>query len=49
MPDLELACYFASWCSAGTYRSVSQWWLDSAVALAAGPTPEDRSVPLARC
>jgi hypothetical protein len=47
MPALELACYFASWCLAGTFRSATQWWLDSAVSLAAGSSG-DRSVPRAR-
>jgi hypothetical protein len=47
MPALELACYFASWCLAGTFRSATQWWLDSAMSLAAGSSG-DRSVPRAQ-
>jgi hypothetical protein len=49
MPALERACYFASWCLAGTYHSASHWWVDSAATIAARPTFGYRSVPRAQC
>jgi hypothetical protein len=48
MPALELACYFASWCQAGSFRSATQWWLDSAMTLADERSSDDRTVPRAR-
>jgi hypothetical protein len=49
MPALERACYFASWCLAGSFRSASRWWLDSAANLAAGQHRGDRRFRRARC
>ena len=48
MPALELACYFATWCLAGSFRSATQWWLDSAMTLAAHPPYGDEQVPRTR-
>jgi hypothetical protein len=48
MPALERACFFASWCSAGSYRAVTRWWLESAMSLA-GEFRGDLEIPRARC